>query len=170
MVTARLIEQLIAEEVRDAQSWGAQLRQLRINAGLTQLELSAQVGVTPSMIAHLENGNTNPTQETLDILRVALPDLPSTMTGRAIRLARGAIDPAFGIAFKSSLKTNDLTTAECDALLELPKGTSSSVITGHRRPNEEIYRKIVDMFPELKDVPVEIADPYDRKSSRATTR
>ena len=40
--------------------------QLRVDAGLTQVELARRMGTTQSAIARMENGGTRPTLETLE--------------------------------------------------------------------------------------------------------
>ena len=51
---------------------GAQLRSLRLAAGLTQLDLAAQSGITHEAISRLELGNRAPRAETIRRLASAL--------------------------------------------------------------------------------------------------
>lgn len=48
------------------------IKELRVEAGLTQLELANKVGVTPSSVYNWERGKTEPTATNLRDLALAL--------------------------------------------------------------------------------------------------
>lgn len=61
---------------------GAQLRSLRMAAGLTQLELSARSGITHEAISRLELGTRSPRSVTIQRLATALDVDPADLVGK----------------------------------------------------------------------------------------
>jgi transcriptional regulator with XRE-family HTH domain len=61
---------------------GAQLRSLRLAAGLTQLDLAAQSGVTHESISRLELGTRSPRAATIRRLADALGVEPLELAGQ----------------------------------------------------------------------------------------
>lgn len=51
---------------------GQRLRQARLDAGLTQTEVAAQIGTSTSYISEIENGRHNVTMDTLDAIAAAI--------------------------------------------------------------------------------------------------
>ena len=64
---------------RNRPSAGARLRSLRLAAGLTQLDLAAQSGITHEAISSLELGNRAPRAETVRRLANALGIEPADL-------------------------------------------------------------------------------------------
>jgi transcriptional regulator with XRE-family HTH domain len=61
---------------------GAQLRSLRLAAGLTQLELAARSGITHEAISRLELGTRSPRSATIRRLSTALGIEPAVLVGK----------------------------------------------------------------------------------------
>lgn len=59
----------MAEKRREV---GQQLRRARLDAGLTQTEVAAQIGTSTSYISEIENGRHNVTMDTLDAIATAI--------------------------------------------------------------------------------------------------
>lgn len=59
----------MAEKRREV---GQQLRRARLDAGLTQTEVAAQIGTSTSYISEIENGRHNVTMDTLDAIAAAI--------------------------------------------------------------------------------------------------
>ena len=60
--------------------------QLRVDAGLTQVELARRMGTTQSAIARMENGGTRPTLETLERVAGAVGQELAVVVGTRLRL------------------------------------------------------------------------------------
>jgi transcriptional regulator with XRE-family HTH domain len=61
---------------------GAQLRSLRLAAGMTQLDLAARSGITHEAISRLELGTRSPRSSTLHRLAAALDVEPADLVGK----------------------------------------------------------------------------------------
>lgn len=51
---------------------GENLKQIRTNKNITQMEIAEKLGVNKSFISNIENGKTNPTLSTITSLATAL--------------------------------------------------------------------------------------------------
>jgi transcriptional regulator with XRE-family HTH domain len=62
----------LAKGKRDAKTFGARLKELRVKAGLTQAELGERMDMLPTNIARLESGGRDPSWDTVKRLAKAL--------------------------------------------------------------------------------------------------
>jgi transcriptional regulator with XRE-family HTH domain len=75
------MDELVMRWRRNRIRSGAQLRSLRLAAGLTQLDLAARSGITHEAISRLELGTRSPRSETIRRLSRALDVDPAEIVG-----------------------------------------------------------------------------------------
>ena len=83
-------------------SLGQKIRMYRERAELSQMELELEIGASPGSLSRIENGQTNPTKETIILL------------GRALKLDGNEIISLFGIEFDIHNKLADVLLAISD--------------------------------------------------------
>ena len=116
-----------------APSFGALLRELRDGSGLSQQDLAARAGRTPSHISRLESGERGPSREVVDALAAAL----GASARDRLRLLRAAglvepLDPLLE-ALAELLRSEDLPAearARLCALLEIAVAYGRSATGG----------------------------------------
>lgn len=148
-------------------SWGAQLRQRRIDYGLTQPELARELDVSMSYLKALESDVMEPSQEALDDIRSFFPGMPSTTTGSTSRNRLGAIDPTFGRELRAQLAHEGLTATDFANLLGFPRESFSRLINGGIRVPRWMLDQIYELLPQMRSVPVQVARDRNYKKSRA---
>ncbi|MFA5080050.1 MAG: helix-turn-helix transcriptional regulator [Candidatus Paceibacterota bacterium] len=57
---------------RDSKKLGENIKRIRIEKNITQLEIAKKIGVDKSFISNIENAKTNPTLSTITSLSKAL--------------------------------------------------------------------------------------------------
>lgn len=70
------------------------IKQSRVNAGISQVELANRIGTTPQNISQYERGIRNPKYETLQRIADALDISTDTLLGRNQPLAEAPAAPA----------------------------------------------------------------------------
>src|SRR5689334_12364563 len=78
------------EPANPLRTYGAELRAARINAGLSQAQLAAQLFISPSLASALENGTRAPKRDV-----AVLTDEVFETTGTFLRLWRLTVQQAY---------------------------------------------------------------------------
>lgn len=79
----------------NSNSLGSRLRKVRMDRGVTVMQLAEKAGVTPGLISQIENGQTTPYLETLEAIAGALNTSPAylLMDGRDVEDLLSTLSP-----------------------------------------------------------------------------
>lgn len=80
------------EEIHLA-SLGRRIKQLRIRAGMTRLDVSVETGLNPQTIYRIERGLRRTRQRTLRVITSAISDQPDALAVELVKLAGPALAP-----------------------------------------------------------------------------
>jgi transcriptional regulator with XRE-family HTH domain len=113
--------------VRDEQSFGRRLRQVRLHAGLSQSGLEERSGIPKARLSRYENGHVLPSIETLGRLAAALHVSEASLLGDQ----RAVLEEFFNVLFQRGVRIYSveqsvrLANAVAD-MIEALGGTSES--------------------------------------------
>ncbi len=113
--------------MRDEQSFGRRLRQVRLHAGLSQSGLEERSGIPKARLSRYENGHVLPSIETLGRLAAALQVSEASLLGDQ----RAVLEEFFNVLFQRGVRIYSveqsvrLANAVAD-MIEALGGTSGS--------------------------------------------
>lgn len=128
---------------------GDRLRRARLEAGITQVELSRLTGIRQPVISAYESGARTPSKQSCERILTSLGIRPSVLLARhrdrirSVLAERGVTDVA---VFGSTVRGTDDEGSDLDLLVRLPDGTSLFDLFHMETAVEEIVGIDVDLL------------------------
>jgi transcriptional regulator with XRE-family HTH domain len=122
------------ERVREQTTFGQRLRQVRLNAGLSQSGLEERSGIPKARLSRYENGHVLPSIETLGRLATALQVSEASLLGDQREVLEGFYNVLFqrGVRLFSTDQAAKLANAVADILDTLCAGTEAPAASAHQ--------------------------------------
>lgn len=142
---------------------GERIKELRQEAGLTQLQLGKEIGCSGQVISNIERGCSRPTAEALNIM-AELFHVPSDyLLGNSdtkwIALNQNALTSNIGMHITELLHKENMTVESFASAAALSSGEAAAILAGSVTPNIDVLARISNILHTSTDFLIG-ATPY----------
>ena len=142
---------------------GNKIKELRQEAGLTQLQLGKEIGCSGQVVSNIERGCSRPSAEAINIMSELFHVPSDYLLGNSetkwIALNQNALTPNIGTHITELLHKENMTVESFASAAALSSGEAAAILAGSVTPNIDVLARISNVLHTSMDFLIG-ATPY----------